>query len=121
ALYHWRRDSRYPMPGLNESHRPEWRRAGTRQIVRLIRVHLRDHLEDVLPDLACPVLVLFGEQDRLCTKGWAHQLAGLAGDGRLVTVPGPHTFLWRDPNAWCEPIRELAASVSPTPATRARP
>jgi pimeloyl-ACP methyl ester carboxylesterase len=112
ALYYWRQDSRFSMPGLNETHRPEWRRAGARQIVRLVRAHLRDHLEDVVPHLSCPVLVFLGEQDRLCTRRWAQQLTDLAADGRLVTVPGPHTFLWRDPQAWSEPIRQLAADAT---------
>lgn len=113
ALYYWRQDSRYPMPGLSETHRPEWRRAGARKIVHLMRVHLRDHLEDVVVNVKCPVLVLLGEQDRLCTARWARRLAELAPDGRLVSLPGPHTFLWRDPGAWSEPIRLLAAETAP--------
>ena len=111
ALVHWRRDARYPMPGLSESHRPEWQRAGFGQLVHLLRAHLRDHLEDVVPRLRGPVLVLLGQQDQLCTERWAKKLAELADDGRLVTVPGPHTFLWRDPAAWSEPIRELATAA----------
>lgn len=108
ALLQWRRDARYPMPGLSESHRPEWRRAGFGQLVHLLRAHLRDRLEEVVPRLRGPVLVMLGQQDRLCTERWARKLAELAENGRLVTVPGPHTFLWRDPTAWSEPIRELA-------------
>jgi pimeloyl-ACP methyl ester carboxylesterase len=111
ALYYWRRDSRYPMPGLSESHRPEWRRAGAAQIVHLLRAHLRDHLEDVVPRLRGPLLVMLGEQDRLCTEQWARHLADLASDGTLVTVPGPHTFLWRDPASWREPVHELASAL----------
>jgi len=109
ALYYWRRDSAYPMPGLEESHRPEWKRAGLKRIVHLLRAHLRDHLEDTVPRIRGPLLVMLGEQDRLCTERWARELAGLAEDGRLVTVPGPHTFLWRDPRSWSAPLRELAA------------
>lgn len=110
ALYHWRRDARYPMPGLNESHKPEWRRAGFGQLVHLLRVHLRHHLEDIVPRLRGPLLVLLGQQDELCTERWARELVEVAGDGRLVTVPGPHTFLWRDPGAWSEPVRALCAA-----------
>jgi pimeloyl-ACP methyl ester carboxylesterase len=109
ALYHWRRDARYPMPGLEESHRPEWRRAGFPQLVHLLRAHLRDRLEETVPRVHGPLLVLLGEQDRLCTEQWARELADLAEDGRLVTVPGPHTFLWRDPSSWSGPLRELVA------------
>jgi pimeloyl-ACP methyl ester carboxylesterase len=107
ALYYWRRDSAYPMPGLSESHRPEWRRAGAKQLVHLLRAHLRDRLEETVPHIRGPLLVLLGEQDRMCTERWARELAERAEDGRLVTVPGPHTFLWRDPSAWSAPMRAL--------------
>lgn len=50
----------------------------------------------------------------MCTERWARQLAALAEDGRLVTVPGPHTFLWRDPAVWSEPLRDLAAAALET-------
>jgi pimeloyl-ACP methyl ester carboxylesterase len=32
VLLHWRLDGRFPMPGLEESHRPEWKRAGLARI-----------------------------------------------------------------------------------------
>lgn len=112
ALYYWRRDSAYPMPGLSESHRPEWRRAGFRQLVHLMRAHLRDRLEETVPRLRGPLLVLLGAQDRLCTEEWARDLAARADAGHLVTVPGPHTFLWRDPDIWSEPVRDLATRAA---------
>lgn len=121
ALYYWRKDSRYPLPGLAENHRPEWRRAGVREILRLLRVHLRDRLEDVVPHVACPVLVLRGADDQLCTTEWATELAGRAHDGELVTRPGPHTFLWRNPAAWRAPIRALSIRVSGEPAPAGTP
>lgn len=111
ALYYWRRDSQYPMPGLSENHKPEWRRAGLLQLIHLLWVHLRHHLEDEMPRLRCPVLVLLGEQDGLCSWSWAHQLVELADNARLVTVPGPHTFVWRDPYVWSEPIRSLVVAI----------
>jgi pimeloyl-ACP methyl ester carboxylesterase len=111
ALYYWRRDAAYPMPGLSESHRPEWHRAGFRQLVHLLRAHLRDCLEETVPRIRGPLLVLRGEQDRLCTERWARELAERAEDGRLVTVPGPHTFLWRDPSAWSAPLHDLVREM----------
>lgn len=114
ALYYWRRDSAYPMPGLSDSHKPEWRRAGPRRIAHLMRTHLRDRLEDTVPRISGPVLVLLGREDRLCTERWARGLAESATDGRLVVVPGPHTFLWRDPAVWSAPLRDLATAVRET-------
>lgn len=112
ALYYWRRDSRFPLPGLSGIHRPEWRRAGLRKIFGLLRAHLADRLEDVVGQLTCPVLVIRGEQDALSTSRWAKRLAELCPDGTLVTVPGPHTFFWPDPGVWSAPIHDLAIAAS---------
>jgi hypothetical protein len=63
-----------------------------------------------MPNLVCPVPVWHSEDDGLCTESWAPQLAELARDGRLVTVPDPHTFFWRDPSLsdWCETQDQLS-------------
>jgi pimeloyl-ACP methyl ester carboxylesterase len=52
----WRRDGRCESPGLTESHKPEWKRAGLRRLVHVVRIHLADRLEDVIPQLRVPVL-----------------------------------------------------------------
>lgn len=107
-VFFWRWDSRYPLPGLQQLHTPEWVRAGPRQLRNLVSAHLRDHLEDTVPRVRCPVLVLRGEDDKLSTLSWARRLADLAADGRFAAVPGPHTFVWKDPAAWDAPICDLA-------------
>jgi pimeloyl-ACP methyl ester carboxylesterase len=117
VLLRWRLDGRFPLPGLEENHRPEWKRAGPRQIAHLISVHLRDRIEDVLPRISCPTLVIRGEHDRMLTRRWAKELATRAADGGFVEVPGPHTFVWRDPAAWSEPIERLAAHQPDPSAT----
>jgi pimeloyl-ACP methyl ester carboxylesterase len=107
-LVRWRLDGRYEPPGLSESHKPEWKRAGIRRLVHTVQTHRRHVLEDPLRRLTVPLLVLRGRDDRLSTPDWAHRLAALASDGRYVEVPGAHTFPWRDPHAWSGPVRELA-------------
>jgi pimeloyl-ACP methyl ester carboxylesterase len=111
-LIAWRRDGQREPPGLNESHKPEWKRAGLRRLLHTVRIHLADHLEDVVPQLPVPVLVLHGGLDRLCTEEWARRLADLAHDGRFASMPGAHTFPWADREAWSEPVRRLAREVS---------
>lgn len=114
-IWQWRRDSQYPLPGLQQQHNPEWVRAGPRQLRNLVSVHLRDHLEDVIGAVRCPVLVLRGEQDRVSTESWARSLADLVTEGRYEAVPGPHTFVWSHPAAWCGPIHDLVAQVCAGP------
>jgi pimeloyl-ACP methyl ester carboxylesterase len=104
----WQLDGRHEPPGLTGSHVREWRRAGLRGLVHLVRVHLRDRIEEVVPALHVPVLVLRGDQDRLTTPDWARRLAESARCGRYREVPGAHSFPWADPVAWSEPVRDLA-------------
>jgi hypothetical protein len=60
----WQLDGRREPPGLTESHKPEWKRAGPRRLLHVVRIHLADRLEDVVPQILVPVLVLHGDQDR---------------------------------------------------------
>lgn len=108
ALLHWQLNGRREAPGLGASHRPEWRRAGLRRLVHLMRVHLSDHLEETVRHVPMPVLIVRGEQDRLLSRTWARNLSALAPDGRFEEVPGAHTFPWAHPSAWSAPVRRLA-------------
>jgi pimeloyl-ACP methyl ester carboxylesterase len=111
-LLRWRLDGRREPPELTGSHLREWRRAGLRGLAHLVRVHLRDRIEDAVPALDVPVLVLRGTQDRLTTSGWARGLAASAVAGHYRELPGAHTFVWAHPVAWSEPIRRFACEVS---------
>jgi len=111
-LFYWRLDARAPSPGLEESHGPEWKRAGPRGIAHLVKVHLRDRLEEQVARLQMPVLALRAEGDRLTTDGWMEDLVGVAGDAEWVSVPGAHAFVWSHPDAWSAPLRRLAERVA---------
>jgi pimeloyl-ACP methyl ester carboxylesterase len=111
-LFHWRLDARSPSPGLEQNHVPEWKRAGPRGIAHLVRVHLRDALEEQVARLRVPVLALRGEDDRLSTDAWMAELAGVAKEGDWVKVPGAHAFVWVHPGVWSEPLRRLAERVA---------
>lgn len=71
----------------------EYRRAGFARVAGTFRAMLRDRIEDRLPKVTAPVLVVRGERDPIAPEAWAARLAGLAPRGRLVTVPGAaHTM-----------------------------
>jgi pimeloyl-ACP methyl ester carboxylesterase len=110
-LVRWRLDGRHEPPGLSESHKSEWKRAGARRLVHLVRAHLRHRLEDPVRRLAVPLLVLRGADDRLSTTAWANGLAASVADGEFVELPGAHTFVWRDPQAWSPPVRRFAVRL----------
>lgn len=109
----WQLNGRREPSELNGSHLREWRRAGLRGLVHVVRVHLRDRIEESVSALEVPVLVLRGAQDRLTTSAWARGLAASATAGRYQEIPdGAHTFVWPHPAAWSEPIRDVARAVT---------
>jgi pimeloyl-ACP methyl ester carboxylesterase len=114
-LLAWRRNHALEPPDLDAEHTPERQRAGLRRVRHALKVHLADPLEDVVPRIDVPVLVLHGDQDRICTEAWARELTASARDGRFRTVPGAHSFVWTSPDAWSGPIEQLAAGVAQAP------
>ena len=112
VLLAWRRNHELEPPDLDEQHAPERRRASLRRVRHALKQHLDDALEDVVPRVAVPVLVLYGDRDRLCTEAWARHLGEQAPDGRFETLPGAHSFVWTAPDAWSAPIERLARGVS---------
>jgi len=110
-LFYWRLDARAPSPGLEANHAPEWKRAGPRGVVHLLRVHVADRLEDQVARLSVPMLALRAEEDRLTTDRWMEELVAVAKDGEWVKVPGAHAFVWLYPQAWSAPLRRLAERV----------
>jgi pimeloyl-ACP methyl ester carboxylesterase len=75
----WRR-----VPGMVA----QWVTTGPRAMRGLWRSAEPDHIEDRLPDLRVPVVVVRGTRDRLCPHDWAAGLAAAAPRGRLVEIPG---------------------------------
>jgi pimeloyl-ACP methyl ester carboxylesterase len=107
-LLAWRRNHPFEPPALDDVHAPERQRAGLRRVRHALKVHLADRLEDVVPRIAVPVMVLHGDDDRICTREWALELSRLAPDGRFAAVPGAHSFVYATPDAWSGPIERLA-------------
>jgi pimeloyl-ACP methyl ester carboxylesterase len=112
VLLAWRRNHELEPPDLDEQHAPERKRASLRRVRHALAVHLADALEDVVPQVPVPVLVLYGDRDRLCTEDWAKSLSERARDGRFQALPGAHSFPWTAPAAWSAPIERLALEVA---------
>jgi pimeloyl-ACP methyl ester carboxylesterase len=105
ALARWVLDGTREPAGLTGTQRPEWRRAGARRLITLLRSMKADDLERTLAWVRCPVLVLRGARDPLCTPEWARQLS--TGDDRaLIELPGlPHAFPYAAPEALADALR----------------
>lgn len=78
-----------------------------RQYVRQLRPMLRHRLEDAVPTLGQPVLVVRGDQDPIGRRDWAAALAGSARRGALVELPGGHHVQERQPAAFARLVDEF--------------
>ncbi|WP_153001760.1 alpha/beta fold hydrolase [Curtobacterium oceanosedimentum] len=78
-----------------------------RQYVRQLRPMLRYRLEDTVPGLVQPVLVVRGDQDPIGRRDWAAALATAARRGALVELPGGHHVQDRQPGAFAALVDEF--------------
>jgi pimeloyl-ACP methyl ester carboxylesterase len=66
----------------------EYACASLPRAVSTARCAVLEHLEDALPRIDVPVLIVRAEQDHLSSLDWAESLPSLTPDGRLVRLPG---------------------------------
>src|SRR5436190_22416974 len=80
--------------------RQDYRDAGVGRVIATFRHAVRDRIEDKLPRLDVPALVVRGTRDPIVPQRWAHEAARLLPQGRLVVVPGgAHTMTFTSPDA----------------------
>ncbi len=81
---------------------------GLRGLVALARAALDDRIEERLPLIEQPTVVVRGGADEFVSPEWAEQVASLLPDGRLVVVPGePHAVHFTRPATVAGVVREL--------------
>jgi 2-hydroxy-6-oxonona-2,4-dienedioate hydrolase len=82
---------------------------GIRALLATARSALADRIEDRLPLIEQPTLVLRGSKDAFVTAAWAERVVALLPRSRLVVVPGePHAVHYTRPDLVGELVRELA-------------
>ena len=80
------------------------------QLRTLARSVLADRIEERLPAIEQPTIVVHGEKDCLISREWAEQATALLPRGRLVIVPGePHAIPYTHPRLLAGIVQELIA------------
>jgi pimeloyl-ACP methyl ester carboxylesterase len=81
---------------------------GIRALLATVRSALADRIEERLPLIEQPTLVLRGGEDRFVSPEWAERVVALLPRGRLVVVPRePHAVHYTRPDLVANVVREL--------------
>jgi pimeloyl-ACP methyl ester carboxylesterase len=81
---------------------------GPRALLATVRAAFADRIEERLPLIEQPVLVVRGERDPFVTADWAERAVALLRDGRLAVVPGaPHAVHYSRPDVVAALVAEL--------------
>lgn len=90
---------------------------GIPRLAATMRVMFADRIEDKLPRVLAPTLVVRGGRDTTVSQRWAVEATGLLPRGRLVVIPGaPHTINYNAPWRVAQLIRAfLAERCEPEP------
>jgi 2-hydroxy-6-oxonona-2,4-dienedioate hydrolase len=108
----WVRDWSGERPSLALAHLRDFALAGPGRALRTFRHALADRIEDKLPLVEAPTLVVRGERDPIAPQRWAEQVTGLIPRARLVVIPeGPHCVNYSTPDAFARVVRAFLATV----------
>lgn len=100
------KDAPREAPSLIPLHVRDCFRAGLPRAWGTLRHALRDPVEEKLPHVQAPALVVRGGRDPLVPRRWAEEVAALLPRGRFETIPGaPHAVNYSAPAPFVQRIR----------------
>jgi pimeloyl-ACP methyl ester carboxylesterase len=80
-------------------------RTGLHRGWETFQIALHDRIEDKLPRLRMPVLVVRGQNDPIVSQRWVEELSAILPNGRLVITRGAHTPNFSEPDAFASVLR----------------
>jgi 2-hydroxy-6-oxonona-2,4-dienedioate hydrolase len=87
-LRRWRLESRTQTPALQAILARDYAAAGVARAKATLQHALADAIEDKLPFLDVPTLVVRGTRDPIVPQRWAEEVTDLLPDAELVVLPG---------------------------------
>ncbi len=82
---------------------------GPARMLRGLRHAVADVIEDKLPGIACPVLLVRGERDRIAPHQWLDELQRRRSDARVIALPeAAHTVVYTRPVELAHVILDFA-------------
>jgi pimeloyl-ACP methyl ester carboxylesterase len=112
VLGQWLRNSVREDPRMARLNAADYRDAGTRRVLATFGESIRDRIEDKLPHVAVPALVVRGGKDRMVPQAWAEEVTRRLPRGRLTVLPGlPHMVPYRDPRGLARVVRDFLSAA----------
>ena len=111
-LVRWWQNLRHDPPDMKVISRDDYLKCGRLRVWRTFFLSLRDRMEDRLPRIRDPVLVVRGEKDPVCREAWAIEVAKRLPRGKLVQLPGvAHTLVFTAPQPLAEVTKPFLKSA----------
>jgi 2-hydroxy-6-oxonona-2,4-dienedioate hydrolase len=111
-LIRWLRNSRQEPLSHGLISAREYPRCGFRRLIKTFRYALEDRIEEKLPHVRVPALVVRGSRDPIVPQRWAEEATRLLPMGRLAVIPGaPHTVVYDAPLDLARVVRPFLSSV----------
>jgi pimeloyl-ACP methyl ester carboxylesterase len=99
---------------LWSDHVVDFFRAGPIRTGTMIRQMFRDRIEEKLPSIAAPTLVVRGEHDAIAPERWVRECAALLPNAQHVTIPGAaHCAHYTEPEKTMRAIQAFIATRQP--------
>lgn len=96
----WQQNSKFNPPEMDDIAYSDYHKCGYRRALRTFQLGLRDRIEDKLPRIPAPVLVVRGQKDPICHQWWAEAVAAALPRGQVALVPdAAHTLCFTHPDA----------------------
>jgi pimeloyl-ACP methyl ester carboxylesterase len=112
----WLKDVPYERPSLAFVHLRDFALAGPHRSLQTFRFTLADRIEEKLPRVQAPTLVVRGERDPIVPQQWAEEVTRLLPHGRLVVIPrGPHCVNYSAPEAFARVVGEFLRPAGTDP------
>lgn len=112
----WLLDWTLERPSLAAAHARDYYQAGLRRAWATFRHALRDPIEQKLPALTAPTLVVRGGRDPIVPQAWAEEVTALLPNGTLRVLPrAPHVVNYTTPDRFA---RCVADFLSRPPVSR---
>lgn len=105
-LWRWWRNGRSEPPSLQGVVLRDYRDAGLRRVLRTFGYAIKDPIEEKLPRVRVPMLVLRGSRDSIVSQEWAEEVTRLLPLGTLMLIPGAaHTVNYNSPTELVRAVR----------------